>query len=473
MMKSSMLPLMLAAAFAGCAALPPADAPADPSPASWHAPLPHGGSAADLSRWWQQFDDATMAALVDDAGRASPTLQQAAARIAQARAQARAAGAARLPALGGNASATRSRTQFPPPEATVTSAGASVDAAWELDLFGGTRSSIAAARAQAEGAQAAWHDARVSLAAEVADTYVALRACEAQTALDAQDLAAVREIADLTGAKVRAGFDAPATGALADANLAESNARAIAQAAQCELLVKALVALTAQDEGALRQRLASAATPARLPQPAALSVDRLPARALAQRPDLVAAARAIAVASADVGVAEADRWPRLTLLGSIGINAVRSGGSTVDGTTWSFGPSLSLPLFDAGRRLALADAARARHDEAVATYRGRALNAVREVEEALVRLDAAQRRQADAQRAAEQYARVFDAATQRWKAGAASQIELQDARRQLLGANRLVLGVQRERVSAWITLYKATGGGWDGRLDTAQQGTSR
>jgi outer membrane protein TolC len=136
---------------------------------------------------------------------------------------------------------------------------------------------------------------------------------------------------------------------------------------------------------------------------------------------------------------------------------VQSGAS---GTNWSIGPALSLPLFDAGRRAAQVDVARARYDEAMARYTQRARDAVREVEEALVRLDAATRREADALAAADGFRRYFAAAQARFDVGAESLLDLESARRNALLAAATLVGVQRERVAAWITLYRAVGGGW-------------
>jgi NodT family efflux transporter outer membrane factor (OMF) lipoprotein len=195
----------------------------------------------------------------------------------------------------------------------------------------------------------------------------------------------------------------------------------------------------------------------------------VPAELLSQRPDLAASEREIAAASADVSVAQADRLPRISLAGSIGRSSVRIGGASFDGNTWSFGPALLAPLFDAGRRRAAVDAAEARYDEAVAVYRERVLAAVREVEEALVRLDAAERREADAQLAAQGYAEFLAAAESQWRVGTVNLLDLEQARRSSLAANAGLLQVQRERVVAWLALYKAMGGGWASSADAAAE----
>jgi len=448
----------LATALAACASLP------DPSvrataPPQWQASLPHGGDPGALRDWWGRFDDALLPALVDQAQKTSPTLAQARARIAQARAGQRAAEAGRWPSLDASARLAREHSEFPPPPATLTQASIAADAAWELDLFGGVRHAVAAARSRADGSEFAWHDARISLAAETAAHYIGLRACESLVAVFAQEAQSLAKTAELTRAKVQAGFDAPANGALSDASAADAANRLVAQRAECDVVVKSLVMLTGVPEPALRERLVAAT--AKLPQPAALTVPAVPAQVLSQRPDLAAAERELAAAAADVGAADAQRFPRLSLTGSIGVASVRMGGVTSDGPSWSFGPLITLPLFDGGRRRAQVDAARARFDEARAGYEQRARLAVREVEEALVRLDAASRREADALRAARGFRDYFAAAENRWNVGAGSLIEMEDARRIALAAQAGLIAVQRERVAAWVTLYRAIGGGWE------------
>lgn len=450
----------LALTLAGCALTPPGPAQPPQAEAAWSAPLPaaHGGSTAQLSSWWSQFDDPALPRLVDATQRNNGNLAQAAARIAQARAGTRIAGSSHWPQLNAGASATRARNEVPPPELTSTSSGLSLDALWEIDLFGVTRGNVAAARARSEAAVASWHDLRVSLAAETASTYIALRACEALVDVYLQDAGSQKRTSELTQTKAKAGLESPANAALAIASAADASTRLIAQQAECEVTLRALVALTGEREAELRKLTGERR--ARLPQPAQFAVDAVPAQLLMQRPDLVALAREVLAASGEVGAAQADRWPRLSLGGTISLASARIGGATTDGTNWSVGPALSLPLFDAGRRAAQVDAARARYDEAAARYTQRARDAVREVEEALLRLDAATRREADAMAAADGFRRFFEAAQARFDVGAESLLDLESARRNALQAAAALVGVQRERVAAWVTLYRAVGGGW-------------
>lgn len=446
-----------AALAAGCTiASPVAEAPRLPQ--GWSAPLPHGGELAGLGAWWSQFDDPLLVELVESAQREHGSVATAAARIAETRAALRGAGASNWPQVGANANLRRSEAVAGVPFSKMTTTSIGLDASWEIDLFGYTRNQVAAAGARADAAVSGWHDARVSLAAEVAANYAGLRSCEGLLQVYEQDSASQARTAELTRLKVEAGFESPANGALADASAADAASRRDAQRAECALVVKALVALTAFDEPALRSRLA--ANTARLAQPAAFAVAAVPAQWVAQRPDLASLERELAAAAAEVGAARANLYPRLSITGSIAASTIRFAGSTTRGTDWSIAPSLFAPLLDGGRRAAEVDAARARFDAARAEYVQRVRNAVREVEEALVRLDSANRREADAQRAARGYRAHFDAAQSRWDIGVGSLLDLEDARRLALAAEAGVINLRRERVAAWIALYKSLGGGW-------------
>jgi NodT family efflux transporter outer membrane factor (OMF) lipoprotein len=445
--------------LSGCAVPRPPSTIADSAPPRWHAPLPHGGTLADLRQWWQQFNDPLLVELVDAAQTANPNVATAGARIAEARSARVAARAALLPTLDGTLSAARGNTQAGLPQA-ATIVQDNVQFGWELDLFGGGAARADAARARLAGAEAGWHEARVVVAAETATTYVDLRTCERQLGVARNDARSRAETARLTRLSADAGFTAPAVAAQARASAAEAAARATQQQAQCELIVKGLVALSGVPEPTLREKLA-----VRWVEPAGFAlaaIPSVPAALLAQRPDVYQAERAVEAASADVGSARADRFPRLSLGGQVGIGFVRVGGQTNDAQTWSIGPlALSVPLFDAGRRAAAEDAAAARYEEAVALYAARVRQAVREVEEALVTLESARERNEDARIAVEGYRASFVATEARYGSGLGSLIELEDQRRVLLAAETALVALQRERLAAWIALYRALGGGWE------------
>lgn len=449
--------------LAACSAIQPPQSVATHAPSQWHAPLPHGGSQSNLSHWWKQQGDTLLAELVDAAQAVSPTIAAARARIEQARAARVAAGGALLPTLDATASVTRSSEQPPLPMGTTAQAG--FQSSWELDLFGGGRAGRDAAQSRLDIATAGWHDARVAVAAEVANAYYEVRACDRLLAIALSDSASRAETSRLARLSEEAGFTAPATAALARASAADSSARAKQQRAQCDTGIKSLAALTAVAEPELRQKLA-----ALLPDvpEARIAIASIPARLLAQRPDVFAAEQEVAAASADVGAARAQRFPRLSLNGSIGRASFRTGGTDTEISAWSIGPlAVSLPLFDGGRRAANVDAAQARYDEAVAVYHARVRQAVREVEEALLRLDSTTARALDVQTSVNGYRASFNATEARYKGGLASLVELEESRRTRLAAENALVSLENERRAAWVSLYRAAGGGWTNPDDLA------
>ncbi len=447
--------------LAGCAAQPAAAPVAAAIPAQWQAPLPHGGSLTGLAQWWQQQNDPLLVELIMAAEAVSPSIASALSNIEQARASRAASAAALLPTLDATASLNRSRS---PPvnraaQPITTTGQAGLQASWEIDLFGQYAASRDADQQRLVGSQALWHAARVSVAAELANRYYSLRACEKLLAVARADAASRLETARLAELSAQAGFQAPATAALARASAADGKSNAIGQGALCDLDVKALVALTAIAEPELRHKLAQA--PADLTQDAAAPIIGVPAEVLAQRPDIFNAAREVDAAHSELGSARAERYPRLSLSGSIATSKSLTRGFSQRFDTWSVGPlQLTIPLFDGGASAANVEAAKARYENAAAQYRGSVRQAVREVEEALVNLQSSAERSQSAAIAAEGYGASFTGTQARYQSGLASLVELEDARRTLLAAQSAVVNLQRDRRSAWVALYRALGGGW-------------
>jgi len=446
-------------ALTGCASSvqpPEASTSLAPPPAGWHAQVPAGGTLPATTG--PAFDDPLLPQLSVAAQAVSPTLSAAAARVARARASRVAAGAALQPQVDATAGIGRGRQQLTSPVGTQASVG--VQAAWEIDLFGAGAAGRDAAQARLDGARAAVQGAQVALAAEVAASYVALRSCEAQLVPTQADAASRAETTRLTELSARAGFTAPADAALVRATAAQSRSQLVAQRAACDTLVKGLVALTDIAEPELRQRLAAGT--GRLPTATALAVPTLPAALLARRPDIAEAARNVVAAAGDRVQASARERPQISLSGSLAGVTLRSGQETYSGTTWTLGPlSVNFPLFDGGARAAATAAAAASYDEALAAYRAQVRLAVREVEEALVALQSSGEREADALLAAQDFAASLRATEARQRGGLASLFDLEAARRNALAAQSALIDLQRERAVAWITLYRALGGGFD------------
>jgi NodT family efflux transporter outer membrane factor (OMF) lipoprotein len=424
----------------------------------WQVPLPHNGKVSDLKQWWSQFDDPLLSELIAAAEANSPNVAAARSRLYQARATSVGATAALLPKLDGTLSGSRGQQDIRFPAGTSTSAGLAAN--WEIDLFGANSANYDAANLRYSGAQADWHLARVSLAADVATSYVGLRACESSLAQRQVDADSRKETARLTGINAEAGLESPANAALSRASAAQGNNILTQQRAQCEINIKTLVALTAIDEPALRKRLGDKTM--RIPEPSTIAINEVPAAAIAQRPDLYSSAQAVLAASADVSNLQAQRLPRITLAGNISHSRFASDTAVVDGRVWTLGPlQVTLPIFDAGTRRANVDTGRARYDEAVINYGAKLRGAVREVEEALINLQSANDRATDAQIAVDGFAASYRGVEMRQRHGLASLFELEDARRSLITARIALVDVQRDRVNAWVSLYRALGGGWN------------
>lgn len=427
--------------------------------AEWHAPLPHGGKVENLARWWERLDDPLLTQLIREAEKNSPTLDMALAKVEEARAGVDLSRAPSFPQGGITGDAVRSKAMFGSQVLMQTSVRTGFDAAWELDLFGGNRRSQESARARFGAADRNWHDARISLAAEVADDYVELRTCEGSLALLEKNRASRTATRELLELKQSSGFISAAESARSQAAQAESASALEAKKGECAHGVNRLVAVTGMARQELLQTLA--ARTAHIPDVRETALDNIAANALRQRPDVAAAEFNLASASADIGVARAESYPTLTLMGAVGVNHVTNRGVTTKASTWSFSPSVYIPaLFEGGKRAADRDAAQARYSYAYAGYQQAVRGAVREIEDALVRLDVANQRLAQSRDALGRYRIVQQASDARRQVGMASQLEQEEAARTVLQGQDAVLQNQRESVSAWIALYKALGGGW-------------
>lgn len=449
--------LIAAFALSACTLPQQPSAPIAPAPAQWQAPLPHGGSTLAMEQWWQAQADPSLLRLQEAAQAASPNLSLALTAIAQARSGSAAARATLLPQLGVGMSLSRGETQ--PDMGVTTTATASLQASWEIDLVGANQLVKDGAMAQLQSSQAQWHDARVALAAEVAHAYFGARACKPLTENALAISQSFDETERLAGQLLRAGMVPAATLSQARAAAADARSRWLEQSAQCDLGIKALVALSALPETQVRGLVQSSAGALGAP---AVALSSVPAQTVAQRPDVFAAERDVFKASALVAGAQAQRWPRLTISGFIGPAQFGVASGDKNMTTWSLGPvSLQLPVFDAGQRQANIDAAQSNFDSKVVNYQSRVRAAVREVEEALVQLQLNADRREQAQRAYDNAQQVHEAALTRQRQGMATGLEVQEARRGLLAAQGQRISLQWEARRAWVALYRAAGGGWD------------
>jgi outer membrane protein, multidrug efflux system len=442
-----------------CAAQRP-PLPASPElPAQWYAPpLAHQGSTADLSNWWSRLGDPVLSDWIQRAQANSPSVAAARAQVAGAQAALAASEALGGPQVALVGNAVRGRQDTTP---LGTAVGAGLQASWVIDLWGGAAAETASARATGQAASAGWHEARVVVAAEVARLYVAHRLCLAQLNVASSDRDSRGATARSSAVTERVGLTAPAVLALAQASHAEAQVRTQAQAEQCERQVKALVALTAVPEPAVRAQLGQ--QPGwRLDAMPPLVVQAVPAEVLRQRPDVYRAQRELVAAGEAAGAARADLLPNLNLSGSLLRNRFTTGANSTDFNTWSVGPlTLNLPLIGRAALNARADAAQVRYESAAQAYAATLRQAVAEVEQALVTLSGLQLRQSATDTAVAGYGQSFRSTEARHRVGLAPLHELEDARRVRLNAESGAIALQLERFNAWVALYLALGGGFD------------
>lgn len=464
----------VALALAACATpQPPQLAPAEVAIAWCAPPLAHQGKPQDLATWWSRFNDPLLTEWMAQAQQRSPNVAAARAQVFAARAALVGAEQQGRPQMAGVLSGSRAFTDPATPVATVLSAG--VQASWAMALWGEDASRVSAAQAQQDAAGAAWHEARVLVAAETAQTYFGLRLCREQLAVARADTDSRQRTADANGITEQAGLTAPAVAALARASAAESAGRLAQSGELCERQLKSLTALTGVPEPTLRAGLAQAP---RWETPAdhLLQVPAVPADLLRQRPDVYRAQRQWVSAAQAVGLAQAALRPSLSLSGNLMVNRVRAAGVSATVDTWSLGPlTLSVPLLGRDRLHAEVDAAQAQLDAAAVAYQAVVRQAVSEVEQSLVSLAAVRDRASSAALAVAGYRRSLEGTTSRYQAGLASLNELEEARRWVLAADNAALSLRQEQLAAWVRLYLALGGGFEpsAASDRAQQPIAR
>jgi NodT family efflux transporter outer membrane factor (OMF) lipoprotein len=459
-------PALLVLLLAGCTVGPDHRAPELPAAPAWSAAA-EAGTPTGLAGWWRRFGDPTLTTLVERGVAASPSAAEAAARVREARASLAGERAGDWPSLDASLSAERRATPsgsfggfaLPGGARTANSFAAGFDAAFELDLFGGRRRSQEAAAARLGAADAEFGSALLTLVGDVARNYVEARGAQARIAVARDTLALRRGTAALTRGRARAGLTSELDAMRAEAEAEGAEAAIPPLQTSLANAVNRLAALT----GATGQEISSLlAAPAPVPRLAEGVVPDPPAAVLARRPDVAQAERQLAAASAEIGVAEAARYPALTLAGSLGVNAARLRGATLQNAqAWSFGPSLDLPVFDAGRRRATVEERRAARDARAAAWRSTVLTAIEEVENAMAALAAERRRNAAQRRTVAAYEGAERLARAQYAAGFASFLDVLDAQRSLGSARDALVQSDTALSTGAIALFKALGGGWD------------
>lgn len=410
--------------------------------------------------WWSQFNDNTLDALITRAAKNSPDLKIALARLNQSRAQLGTARSQQVPDVQAQTSYTRSREQqpgFTTDRETITAYQAGFDASWELDLFGGIRRSVEAARADADAGAASLQDAQVTLFAEVARHYFDLRGTQLRLDVARRDIDNLRDSLRLITSRADVGTGSDQDVASASARLAAVEAQLPPLQAQAQADTFRLAVLLGERPGELDIDLSPKTfRPIDTSLPIGNAGD-----ALARRPDIRVAERELAAANARIGVAKADWFPHISLGGFVGFIAGRSndfGGA--DSRAFSLAPSISWDGLNVQRVRSGVRASEARADEAKANYRRTVLTALEDVDNALVGYNQQRVRVQKLDEQAKQSTRAADLARIRYEAGATDYLELLDAQRTQLTAEDQLAEAQAGINVQAIAIYKALGGGW-------------
>jgi NodT family efflux transporter outer membrane factor (OMF) lipoprotein len=453
---------------AGCAVTGPGYvAPALDAPSAWRGQdtLKTPARHTDLADWWHRLADPVLSGVIDEALRANLDLQSAQSRLREARARRQLAGAERAPTVTGSASASRARGSEDSSGGRIANQfSAGIDASWEPDVFGGIGKGIEAAQADQEKVQANLDATHVSLTAEVALNYIQLRAYQGRLAIARGNLATQAETLQITDWRAQAGLTTSLDVEQARASLEQTRAQIPSLETGLAETRNRLAGLLGKAPGTLDARLDA---PGVIPDMPDAVVVGIPADTLRQRPDVRAAERAVAAESARLGVAEANRYPSLTLTGSLGLDALKAGDLlSGDALAGSLLARVAGTLFDAGRlkqRVEIQDAVR---EQALIAYRSSVLTALEEVENALVALANSRQRQAmlrDAARAAGNAERL---ARQQYQAGLVDFQTVLSTQRSLLSVQDSLKSSEADTATALIRLYKALGGGWSGATTT-------
>ncbi len=450
--------------------------------------------------WWKQFNDPTLTGLVRRVAAGNLDVRAATFRLAQSRAQRGITAADQFAQLNGNSSYTRQR---PSRQGVISliggggsggGAGASstsggspgtqsnglggqqggiptspgigafdlfqggFDASWELDLWGRVRRAVESADATLEASTEAQRSQLLSSIAEVARDYVQLRGTQATLQITRDNLSTAQQSAGLTTARFRGGLATDLDVANAQAQV-EATAANIPQLEQQEAQsINAIGLLLGMPPAAL---LAELSPPKPVPPVPPRVPVGLPSELLRRRPDIRQAEAQLHAATADIGMAKADFYPKLTLSGSVALQATQVRNLGWSSGTYSFGPSLTIPIFEGGRLRGTVVLREALQQESAINYQRTVLQAFTDVDNALIAYAAEQRRRNRLVEQVGQSRRAFNLAQSRFRQGVSDFLEVLTAQRTVLSAEQQLSDSTTTVSSNLVSLYKALGGGWE------------
>lgn len=460
MLNKIFLPLTLAFLVGGCSMAPDLQVPAQELPAA--AEESNATTAAIDIRWWQQFDDARLDGLIDEALKNSDDLKLAASNVALARAALGFSQADRYPTLDADASAYRQKTSneslSPFSGVIYNTFGIGATAGYEFDFWGKYKDAEAAARAQLLATKADRETVRISLVSSVAELYVNLVALNLQIGVTEQSVKAFKESYEYRQRQFRFGAINELT--VEQSHTLYANAKLALEALREAKTTSesALAVLIGRSPKALfEERLATeTALPAAITIPSGIT-----SRLLEQRPDIRAAQERLKAANASIGVARSAYFPSISLTGTVGLQSIELGNLMQSSAkTWGFGPALNVPVFDFGRIASNVESAEVQKESAVIDYAKTVKGAFKEVYDALHKIEYTKTKLAAQQEGAEAYEKVMTLSQQRFDTGYGDYLDVLVAKRGLLDAQLNLIALNAELLANQITLYKALGGGW-------------
>jgi NodT family efflux transporter outer membrane factor (OMF) lipoprotein len=466
------------------------------NPASWTGAAPPQAATPSQpvaepvdAQWWKLFGDPVLTAMEQRLAEANLDVQAASLRLAEARATVGVVEAAALPSVNGNGSYTRQMAShrgalwltqpgsaanqangLAEPQSGAQSKNANLfapydlfqygfDASWELDIFGRVRRGVESATASVTASEDARRDTLLTAMAELARDYVGLRGIQRNIDITRQNLDSSRQSLDLTRQRAEGGLTTDLDVATAAAQVASIDAELPALETREATLINAIGQLLGEAPAGLTGELA---TPQAIPPVPPLVPVGLPSELARRRPDIRQAEAQLHAATANVGVAVGDFYPRIMLSGSAAIQGLQFANLTDWGhaNTYAFGPAITLPIFEGGRLTHTLELRQAQQQEAAVTYQRIVLNALHEVDNALTAYQNEQRRADRLQAAVEQNRRALGLARDRYTDGLIGFLEVLDVQRNLLAAEQQLTDSTAAVSTDLVQIYKALGGGW-------------
>ncbi len=421
-----------------------------------------------MVKWWKTLDDAVLTSLVERAVKGNLDLKLAQARVKEERARRGVARADRFPTVTGDGGVTRQKTsgQVGLPEQTNSLYNSGFDATWEADLFGGIRRAVESAEASVEASQEALNDTLVTLVSEAALNYVEIRTFQARLAAAQKNQKAQEATFQLVMDRLEAGITTTLTLEQARYNLENTKSQIPTLRIGFEQAMNRLSVLLGKFPGSVNDELKKFKP---IPVTPIDVVVGVPANVMRRRPDVRQAERKLAAQTAQIGVATAELYPKLQLLGSVGLESTSMSSLFTGGAgAFSIGPRITWNIFNAGRVRNNIKIQDAKQEQALISYEASILTALNDVEHSLMAYADEQIRRQALIKSTEASQRAVDLAQELYVSGLKDFLSVLEAQRSLFSFQDQLAVSEGAVVSNLIRLYKALGGGWEPIRDNAQ-----